>query len=274
MQFWKYHGLGNDFILTEDLSLTEAASPERAVRLCDRHTGIGADGWMLIRPSDSCDIQMYLYNSDGSTAEMCGNGLRCFAKHVYDRGIVRKPEFTVQTLAGVMTVQVREEHGQAAQITANIGRPSFDREAIPMTGSGPCVLQTVTVEDRELTFSACLMGVPHAVVFGRDFSDADVLRYGPPMEVHSLFPRKANINFANILDRHTVEVRTWERGCGRTLACGTGSCATAVLCAREGFTEPEVEIRLQEGSLRIRVTDKGVVMTGPAALAFSGETAL
>lgn len=274
MRFWKYHGLGNDFILTEDPDGAVSASPERAVKLCDRHTGIGADGWMLIRPSERCDIRMFLYNSDGSTAEMCGNGLRCFAKHVYDRGIVRKPDFTVETLAGVMEVHVTEQDGRAAEITANIGRPSFDRAEIPMVGEGPCVRETVTVQGRQLTFSACLMGVPHAVVFGTDFTDGEVLRYGPPMECHPLFPRKANINFVNILDRHTVEVRTWERGCGRTLACGTGSCATAVLCAREGYTDSEVEIRLQEGSLKIRVTDEGVIMTGPAALAFAGETEL
>lgn len=274
MHFWKYHGLGNDFILTEDPDGLVAASPERAVRLCDRHTGIGADGWMLIRPSDTCDIQMFLYNSDGSTAEMCGNGLRCFAKHVYDRRLVFKPDFTVETLAGVMEVHVTEQNGSAALITANIGRPSFDRASIPMVGDGICCRETVKVLDRELTFSACLMGVPHVVVFGTDFDDAQVLQYGPPMETHPLFPRKANINFVNILDRHTVEVRTWERGCGRTLACGTGSCATAALCAREGYTGSEVEIRLQEGSLQIRVTDDGMIMTGPAALAFEGDTAL
>ena len=274
MHFYKYHGLGNDFVLTLDLDGTVDASPERAVRICDRHTGIGGDGWMLIRRSETCDIQMMLYNSDGSVAEMCGNGLRCFAKFVYDHGIVDKEDFTVETLAGVMQVHVTAENGVCTLVTANIGRPDFDRSAIPMVGEGACDRQTVTVLDREFTISACLMGVPHAVVFGTDFTDADVLKYGPPLEVSPLFPRKANINFANILDDHTVEVRTWERGCGRTLACGTGSCATAVLCRKSGFTGDQVEIRLQEGSLFIRVTDDGVIMTGPAALSFEGETAL
>lgn len=271
MQFWKYHGLGNDFILTEDPDLTIPASPERAIQLCNRHTGIGADGWMLIRPSQTCDIQMFLYNSDGSTAEMCGNGLRCFARHVYDRGLVRKSDFTVETLAGTMQVHVAPETGL---VTANIGRPSFDRPSIPMVGTGDCRLETVTIDGKELTFSACLMGVPHVVVFGRDFTDADVLRWGPPMEIHPMFPRKANINFANLLDDGSVELRTWERGCGRTLACGTGSCAAAALCAREGFTGNNVHIRLQEGSLQIRVTEEGLIMTGPAALAFCGTTDL
>lgn len=274
MQFRKYHGLGNDFILTDDLDGSLEATPARAVRLCDRHTGIGADGWLLIRPSKNCDIQMFLYNSDGSVAEMCGNGLRCFAKDVYDRGIVPKEDFTVETLAGVMAVHVTAENGRAKLVTANLGRAVFDRPSIPMTGEGVCRCETVRVLDRDLTFSACRMGVPHAVVFGRDFTDADVLRYGPALETDPMFPRKANINFANILDDHTVEVRTWERGCGRTLACGTGSCATAVLCAREGYTGENVEIRLQEGALRIRVTSDGVIMTGPAAQAFVGETSL
>lgn len=274
MHFAKYHGLGNDFVLTEDLDLLVEATQSRAVKICDRHTGIGADGWMLIRPSETCDIQMYLYNSDGSVAEMCGNGLRCFAKYVYDRGIVKKEDFTVQTLAGVMQVHVTAENGKASLVTANIGKPSFEKDLIPMVGEGDCDRETVTVLDREFTISACLMGVPHVVVFGTDFDDADVLKYGPVLETWPLFPRKANINFANVLDDRTVEVRTWERGCGRTLACGTGSCATAVLCAKAGLTESRVEIRLQEGSLFIEVTPEGVVMTGPAACSFEGETAL
>ena len=274
MKFAKYHGLGNDFVLTEDLALAVEASPVRAVKICDRHTGIGADGWMLIRPSETCDIQMFLYNSDGSVAEMCGNGLRCFAKYVYDRGIVKKENFTVETLAGVMEVKVTAEEGQAALITANIGRPSFEKSLIPMVGEGCCDQETVRVLDRELTLSACLMGVPHAVVFGTDFTDADVLKYGPVLETHPMFPRKANINFANLVNRNIVEVRTWERGCGRTLACGTGSSATAVLCARAGLTEHKVEIRLQEGSLFIEVTPDGVIMTGPAVCSYEGETEL
>jgi len=274
MQFAKYHGLGNDFVLTQDLDLKVQATPERAVRICDRHTGIGADGWMLVRPSETCDVGMFLYNSDGSVAEMCGNGLRCFAKFVYDHKLVEKENFTVQTLAGVMQVHVTAKDGCAELITANIGAPTFEKPAIPMVGEGNCVRETVTVLDRDFTISACLMGVPHVVVFGTDFNDEEVLKYGPPLEVSPLFPRKANINFANIVDDHTVEVRTWERGCGRTLACGTGSCATAVLCHKSGFTGNEVEIRLQEGSLFIRVTDEGVIMTGPATLAFEGDTTL
>ena len=274
MHFYKYHGLGNDFVLTLDLDEAVAVSPEWAVRICGRRTGIGADGWILVRPSETCDIRMFLYNSDGSVAEMCGNGLRCFAKFVYDRGIVEKEDFTVETLAGVMRVHITAENGVCKLVTANIGAPSFEKPQIPMVGEGHCDRETVTALDRDFTISACLMGVPHVVVFGTDFNDEDVLKYGPPLEVSPLFPRKANINFANILDDHTVEVRTWERGCGRTLACGTGSCATAVLCHKSGFTKDEVEIRLQEGSLFIQVTDDGVVMTGPAALAFEGDTVL
>lgn len=274
MYFYKYHGLGNDFVLTEDLDGTVAASPERAARICNRHTGIGADGWMLVRRSETCDVQMFLYNADGSVAEMCGNGLRCFAKFVYDHKIVEKEDFTVETMAGVMRVHLTVQDGQTVSVTANLGAPSFERSAIPMVGDGVCCQEQVRALDREFTISACLMGVPHVVVFGMDFTDADVLKYGPVLENSPLFPRKANINFANILDDHTVEVRTWERGCGRTLACGTGSCATAVLCAQAGRTGPEVEIRLQEGSLFIHVAAEGVIMTGPAALSFEGTTEL
>lgn len=274
MKFWKYHGLGNDFVLSEDLDGTLEATPQRAARLLNRHTGIGGDGWLLVRRSEVCDIAMFLYNTDGSVAEMCGNGLRCFAKHVYDHGIVSKDVFTVETLAGVMTVTIQAENGVVQTVTANLGSASFDRASIPMVGEGECDRVTMHALDRDFTVSACLMGVPHAVVFGTDFTDEDVLKYGPVLETDPVFPRKANINFANVLDDHIVEVRTWERGCGRTLACGTGSSATAVLCHRAGYTGSDVEIRLQEGSLRIQVTDQGVVMTGPAALAFTGETAL
>lgn len=274
MKFWKYHGLGNDFVLSEDLDGTLEATPQRAARLLNRHTGIGGDGWLLVRRSEVCDIAMFLYNTDGSVAEMCGNGLRCFAKHVYDHKLVQKKVFTVETLAGVMEVTIAAEDGVTKTVTANLGAASFDRPSIPMTGEGECDRITMHALDRDFTVSACLMGVPHAVVFGTDFTDEDVLKYGPVLETDPVFPRKANINFANILDDHTVEVRTWERGCGRTLACGTGSSATAVLCHRAGYTGSDVEIRLQEGSLRIQVTAQGVVMTGPAALAFTGETAL
>ena len=274
MHFYKYHGLGNDFVLTLDLDGLVQADGQRAVKICDRHTGIGADGWMLIRKSETCDIQMYLYNSDGSVAEMCGNGLRCFAKFVYDHKLVEKEDFTVQTLAGVMHVHVTAQDGQAQLITANIGAPSFEKAMIPMMGPGECDREQITALDKEFTISACLMGVPHVVVFGKDFDDALVAKYGPVLECHPAFPRKANINFANIIDEKTVHVRTWERGCGRTLACGTGSCATAVLCHKSGFTGSDVEIRLQEGSLFIKVTEDGVIMTGPAALSFEGETNL
>ena len=226
---------------------------------------------MLVRPSEQCDIAMFLYNSDGSVAEMCGNGLRCFAKFCYDHGIVRKEDFTVQTLAGVMKVHVTAENGEAKLVTANIGKPSFEKPAIPMVGQGECSCERITALDREFTISACLMGVPHVVVFGKDFDDEQVAKYGPTLECHPAFPKKANINFANLIDEKTVHVRTWERGCGRTLACGTGSCAAAVLCHKAGFTTDEVQVCLQEGSLSIRVTDDGVIMTGPAALVCEGE---
>ena len=209
MKFWKYHGLGNDFVLSEDLGGALDATPARAARLLNRHTGIGGDGWLLVRPSQSCDIAMFLYNNDGSVAEMCGNGLRCFAKHVYDYGIVKKERFTVETLAGVMEVAIDAVDGVTQAVTANLGRASFDRPSIPMVGEGECDRMTIHALDRDFTVSACLMGVPHMVVFGKDFTDEEVLQYGPVLETNPLFPRKTNVNFANILDDHTVEVRTW-----------------------------------------------------------------
>ena len=272
MQFMKYHGLGNDFVLTLDLDGSVDASAERAVRICNRHTGIGADGWMLVRRSETCDIQMFLYNSDGSVAEMCGNGLRCFAKCVYDRGIVKKEDFTVETLAGVMRVHVTAEDGVCTLVTANIGAPSFDRAAIPMVGEGVCDRETVTALDRSFTLSACLMGVPHAIVIvdGSEVTEEDFERLGPAIESHDIFPKKINVNFARIIDKNNVAVRTWERGAGPTLACGTGSCATVCVLSEMGLLERSADVHLAAGTLHIEYGDT-VYMTGAAEYVFKGE---
>ena len=272
MRFTKAHGLGNDFILLDDRAEALRDPGALARTLCDRRTGIGGDGVILVQPSGAADARMRIINSDGSEAEMCGNGIRCFAKYVYDKGIVKKEALRAETLAGIMELSLETEQGRVKAVTACMGKPVLEREKIPVEGTGACLEQKLTVLGREFTFSTILMGVPHTVVFVSAIDKADVLKYGPAIENHPLFPRKTNVNFTRVLDESTIEVRTWERGCGATLACGTGSAGAAVCCALAGLTGRSVNVRLALGELFIRwAPDDAVYMTGPAAFAYEGE---
>ena len=275
MQFTKMHGLGNDFVMFDDRDERLNNLSALAKRVCDRRTGVGADGIILVRGSKAADVRMLIYNSDGSEAEMCGNGIRCFAKYVFDRHIVPLRRFYVETLAGVMDIALTEENGLASSVTVGMGTPEFAREKIPMLGMGDCLEQKLAVLGREFTFSSVLLGVPHTVVFVNDLDTLDIAAYGAAIETHSLFPRKTNVNFAEVLDRQNIKVRTWERGCGATLACGTGSSSVVVLSALAGHTERTANVHLALGTLSIEwKRDGAVFMTGPAALAFEGDIAL
>lgn len=272
MRFTKAHGLGNDFIVFDDRGEALSGLNELGKRLCDRRTGVGGDGMILVRCSKTADTRMVIINSDGSEAEMCGNGIRCFAKYVYDKGIVPHSRFYVETLAGIMDVALTAESGVAKTVTVGMGKPELNRENIPVTGSGDCLLQKISVLDREFTFSTILLGVPHTVVFVDDLDATDILKYGPIIETHPMFPRKTNVNFTQVLDEKTIRVRTWERGCGATLACGTGSSSAAVCSALAGLTGKAVEVQLALGSLFIEWAKDGTVfMTGPAQFVFEGE---
>ncbi len=273
MIFTKAHGLGNDFVITDDREEKLQGLSALAKRLCHRRTGIGADGLILVRESQTCDTRMVIFNSDGSEAEMCGNGVRCFAKYVYDKGIVKTDSFSVETLAGPMVIDLTVENGLAAAARVDMGVPEFRRECIPMTGQGECRLEKLTALDREFTYSTILLGVPHTVVFVEEMpSYEDLCRYGAFIETMPLFPRKTNVNFTRVMDRETVEVRTWERGCGATYACGTGSSSAAVCAHLAGFTGKHVKVCLELGALDILYGENGhVFMTGPAAFAFEGE---
>lgn len=272
MRFTKAHGLGNDFVVFDDRGEALSGLNELSKKLCDRRTGVGGDGMILVRGSEIADTRMVIFNSDGSEAEMCGNGIRCFAKYVYDKGIVPLNRFSVETLAGIMDVSLTVENGAAKTVTVGMGKPEFARQNIPVTGTGDCLLQKIRVLDREFTFSTILLGVPHTVVFVEDLDATDILKYGPIIETHPLFPRKTNVNFTQVLDQKTIRVRTWERGCGATLACGTGSSSAAVCSAVAGFTGKTVEVQLALGSLSIEWANDGTVfMRGPAQFVFEGE---
>lgn len=267
MKITKMQGLGNDFILTEEVPDDPASA---AVRLCRRRLDIGADGLVLVLPSDRADIRMRIINADGSEAEMCGNAIRCVARYAYDRGLVSDAKMTVETLAGIMKPElIFAEDG--LRVRVDMGQPDFDPEHIPATVEDPLDFE-IPVERRTLQGSAVLMGVPHVVLFQEDLDEAALLELGAKISASSLFPREANVNFVSHDGEDQLYVRTFERGAGRTLACGTGACATAVVAARTGRTGNKVRIRVEAGWLDIEVTDDGVFMTGPAAYVLEGET--
>ena len=274
MDFVKMHGLGNDFVFIEDKTGQDKDYTALARAMCNRHTGIGADGLIVIVDSRVADVRMRIINSDGSEAEMCGNGIRCFAKYVYDNGIIEKKRFTVETPAGIMEPEITVGADNKAElITINMGRPSFNRSEIPMEGAEGRVLnEDLCVNGANWKITSLLMGVPHTVTYVDDVDTVDIEKIGPLFEKHEAFPKHTNINFAQKMDDRTVKVRTWERGAGATLACGTGSCSVAVASFLNGRTGREVDIQLPLGTLHIeyREEDGNVYMTGPAAVSFTG----
>ena len=274
MDFVKMHGLGNDFVFIEDKTGQDKDYTVLARAMCNRHTGIGADGLIVIVDSRVADVRMRIINSDGSEAEMCGNGIRCFAKYVYDNGIIEKKRFTVETPAGIMEPEITVGADNKAElITINMGRPSFNRSEIPMEGAEGRVLnEDLCVNGANWKITSLLMGVPHTVTYVDDVDTVDIEKIGPLFEKHEAFPKHTNINFAQQMDDRTVKVRTWERGAGATLACGTGSCSVAVASFLNGRTGREVDIQLPLGTLHIeyREEDGNVYMTGPAAVSFTG----
>lgn len=274
MDFVKMHGLGNDFVFIEDKTGQDKDYTALARAMCNRHTGIGADGLIVIVDSRVADVRMRIINSDGSEAEMCGNGIRCFAKYVYDSGIIEKKRFTVETPAGIMEPEITVGADNKAElITINMGRPSFNRSEIPMEGADGRVLnEDLCVDGENWKITSLLMGVPHTVTYVDDVDTVDIEKIGPLFEKHEAFPKHTNINFAQQMDDRTVKVRTWERGAGATLACGTGSCSVAVASFLNGRTGREVDIQLPLGILHIeyREEDGNVYMTGTAAVSFTG----
>ena len=272
MKFQKMHGLGNDFILFNDLDPLKFDLNALAIRLCDRHQGIGADGIILILPSEVADVKMRIINSDGSEANMCGNGIRCFAKYVYDNHINRARTFTIETGAGIMIPELIIEDGNVLFVKVNMGAPVLERAAIPMIGApGNVVNEDFQTDDIKFKITSLLMGVPHTMVFVDYLSQTDIVTIGKKIETHPSFPEKTNVNFVEVVNNQEINVRTWERGAGSTLACGTGSCATAVASNLNGKTGKSVTVHLALGDLFIEWVDGIVYMTGSANHVFEGN---
>ena len=275
MKFTKMQGLGNDFILVNCLSEQLAGDYEALARkLCDRHYGIGADGLILILPSESADIRMRIFNSDGSEPEMCGNGIRCFARFVYEGDIVKKHIMRVETLAGVIIPEIILEGDRVVSVRVDMGEPRLERNVIPMTGAaGRVVNEPLVVGDRTYNVTCVSMGNPHCITFVSDVEEVAITTIGPKMENHLVFPRRTNVEFIQVLNRNEVNMRVWERGAGETLACGTGACATGVACILNDLTDRTVSVHLAGGDLMIEWADNNhVYMTGPAEYVFRGES--
>ena len=266
------HGLGNDFILMDEIDPSKYDIAALAIKLCDRHQGIGADGIILILPSEIADVKMRIINSDGSEANMCGNGIRCFAKYVYDNKINTDKSFTIETGAGIMIPELIIEDGKVLFVKVNMGAPHLERSQIPMTGApGNVIDETINIAGKDYKITSLLMGVPHTIVFADHLAEEELITIGKLIEKHPSFTQGTNVNFVEVLNDHEVNVRTWERGAGRTLACGTGSCASAVAASLNGLTGKEVTVHLALGDLLIEWINGIVYMTGSANHVFEGE---
>ncbi|MBB3127459.1 diaminopimelate epimerase [Paenibacillus rhizosphaerae] len=275
MEFTKMHGLGNDFIVIYGETALPDNAAELALKWCDRYFGIGADGLVYILPSEKADFRMRIINSDGSEAEQCGNAIRCVAKYVFDHGYVSGENITIETLgAGVQPVTIHVDNGLAATVTVDMGEPVLDGLSVPTTiDANPVVDAPIEADGRQFRFTAVSMGNPHCVIYVDDAVNFDLATWGPKLEVHPVFPKKVNVEFATVKDRGTVDMRVWERGAGPTLACGTGACATLVSSVLNGLTDRSASIRLKGGDLFIDWSEKDnhVYMTGPAAVVYTGS---
>lgn len=280
MKFTKMQGLGNDFVVIEEKNLgkTKIIRPELAKKLCDRRLGIGGDGLIIIQEKAAdTDFEWDFYNSDGSVAEMCGNGMRCFARYVFENNLTKKTEFTVKTLAGVITPKVNPDN----TVTVNMGNPIFEPEKVPVIADVmPVLSQKITIRDREFVFTAISMGNPHCVIFEQKNTAELALEYGQEIEFHERFPRKTNVEFVKVLSKDEITIDVWERGCGITQACGTGTCASVVAAILNNLTNNEVAANLPGGQLKIRWDgslddlEQNVFMTGKAEFVFCGEILL
>lgn len=268
LEFTKMHGAGNDFCLFNGMEQTLPDYGALALTVCDRHFGVGGDGIMVCLESRSADVRMVYVNSDGNVGEMCGNGIRCFAKYVFENGIVTKPEFTVETMAGIKTIRLQLDGKGAAvtSVTVGMGRPGFNAEAVPTTLPGnPVVQQSLDVGGKHIKLTAMRLGVPHCVMLTDELDALDINGLGRQVEVHPAFPEKTNINFAQIVDRSHIRVKTWERAAGRTLACGTGCCSSVVAGRLMGLLDDTVTVQAEGGTLSIHVSPEyDVTMTGGA----------
>ena len=266
MNFWKLHGVGNDFIAIDGRFDNKDSNDysDLAKKVCHRRFGVGADGLLVVKTSDISDVEMVYYNSDGSRANMCGNGLRCFCKFVYDNNIVKDTEFSVYTLDGIKKISLNIESEKNYTIRVNMGKPNFNPKNIPVnTNKEVFIKEKLLIDNKEVEVSSILMGVPHTIVFVDELVKEDIYKYGKLIEENEIFPNKTNVNFVKVDDKDNIHVYTWERGCGYTLGCGTGMTASVILANYLGKTNEIVNVKSEGGSVRIELLDD-VYMIGNA----------
>ena len=278
MKFTKMHGAGNDYVYINGFTekIAQEDKPEWVRKVSDRHFGIGSDGAIFINPSDVADFEMEMYNADGTRSEMCGNGIRCVGKFVYDKGLTDKKQITVVSAGKIKYLDLTVEDGKAVQIKVNMGEPILEAKKVPVVSDSEQVIdEPIYISEVDETYSmTCVsMGNPHAVVFMEDVEHLQIEKIGPFFENHCRFPNRTNTEFVKVLDRNNVQMRVWERGTGETLACGTGCCATAVACILNGLTDAEVTVHVLGGKIKIFWDRESnlVYMTGPAETVFEGE---
>ena len=277
MKFTKMHGCGNDYVYFNLFEEHIDDPAEMSIKVSDRHFGIGSDGLITIEPSDIADFRMRIYNADGSEAEMCGNGIRCVAKYVYDHKLTDKTEISVQTGAGVKILKLFVEGDKVEQVTVDMGEPVLAPAEIPIVADGDRVVdEPIEVCGKEWRMTCVSMGNPHAVVFVDDVENFELEKYGPHFENHERFPKRTNTEFVHVVSRTEAYMRVWERGSAETWACGTGTCATVMACILNGKTDNKVLVHLRGGDLTIEYDEKTnhVFMTGPATEVFNGEVVL
>lgn len=274
MKFTKMHGCGNDYIYVNCME-EMIENPEKvAVYVSDRHFGIGSDGLILICPSEVADFRMAMYNADGSEGKMCGNGVRCIAKYVYDYGLTDKENISIETKGGIKYLDLTIENGKVSLVKVNMGAPIFEPKEIPvLLGEDKCIDEPVTVDGKEYHVTCISMGNPHAVIFVEDTAGIPLEKIGPKFENLSVFPERVNTEFVQVLNENEVNMRVWERGSGETLACGTGTCATVVACVLAKKTKNQITVHLLGGDLYLDYDEEKQIvwMTGPAAVVCDGE---
>lgn len=276
MKFTKMQGIGNDYIYINCFEEIVKNPKELAIRMSDRHFGVGSDGLILIKPSENADCCMEMYNADGSQGEMCGNGIRCVGKYVYDNHLIKKETILVETLAGIkeLKLYINEKTDRVENVTVNMGEPILEADKIPVKlKNSPIKKQPVWINGEEYEITCISMGNPHAVTIVNDADKIEIEKIGPLFEKHQLFPNKINTEFVQIIDESHIKMRVWERGSGETLACGTGACASVCAMVLNGLTNRKVEVTLLGGKLEIfwNPEDNCVYMTGTAEKVFDGE---
>ncbi len=274
MKFTKMHGIANDYVVLNGFKHAIPHAGRLAKELCDRRFGVGSDGLLVVLPGKSADFRMRMINPDGTEAEMCGNGIRCFGKYVYDHGLTGKKRITVETLAGTKTLDLAVGGGKVKSVKVDMGEPGLERPEIPMTGKGRAVNETLKVGGWSFRFTSVSMGNPHCVIFVPRVKDFPVTELGPQIETHKWWPKKVNVEFVEVVSRKEVIQRTWERGAGETWGCGTGASAVCVAGVLTGRTDRKILNHLLGGDLTLEWgKDNHVFKTGPAVEVFEGEVA-